>query len=181
MITPKKIHISSPADWPATLRRAKQGLMDLTMKVLGPQDEAAVEALERGLLAARPGDEFEKEMSTWKAPWRKEALAHYLPQGWSFGIWDVEGRLLGYSLGQPLLFFQGFTQALWVEHMSARDESVYEKLIEISYRWARDKHLQRVLFPAGLVPASAVKIWDLKPLREDLLQLKSSKYGSTDE
>ncbi len=150
--------------------------MDVSMKVLGIQNEAEIDAFERKLLSQQPGDEFEKEMTTWKARWRKEALAHYLQLGWSFGIWNAEGVLIGYSLGQPLLFFQGFTQALWVDHITAETPEVFEKLIEISYRWARDKHLQRVLFSAGQIPIEIAGKASLQPLSEDILQLKTSKY-----
>jgi hypothetical protein len=146
------------------------------MKVLGPQNEAEIESFEREKLKALPGDDFEKEMTTWKARWRKEALAHYLNMGWSFGIWDNNQKLVGYSLGQPLLFFQGFTQALWIEHISSHTPEVHEKLVEISYKWARDKHLQRVVFGKDSTSPELQEKFSMKSLTEDILQVKTSKY-----
>lgn len=88
--------------------------------------------------------DFEQEMKSWSAPWRKEALEHYLPQGWSFVI--REGKeLSGYILCQPFLFFHGWTQSLWVEHVSAKNEDVGRELLELAYKWSRDKHLQKVI------------------------------------
>lgn len=145
----------------------------MEMKVLGLQDLPQVEAFERRRLEADPRDAVEKELDSWKARWRKESLDHYLSLGWSFGIWN-EGELKAYLLGQPLLFFQGYTQALWVEYMSFSDAKLGEQLIDIVYRWSRDKHLQRVLFSSESVPQSLVG--NLSLIDEGIFELKTSKY-----
>ena len=95
------------------------------------------------------GSDFEKEMSSWHARWRREALEHYLPLGWSFVKRDA-GQVVAYILCQPLLFFEGWTQSLWIEHVSAHDPQDGVEMIEIAYRWARDKHLQKVFFNTQL-------------------------------
>lgn len=99
------------------------------------------------------GNDFEKEMSTWHARWRRESLEHYLPQGWSFVKRDSKEngkKIRAYILCQPLLFFEGWTQSLWVEHVSALSTPEGVEMIEIAYRWARDKHLQKVFFNTQL-------------------------------
>ena len=57
------------------------------------------------------GEGIEKEMLSWHAPWRREALSHYLPQGWSF-VKKKDGKIIGYVMAQPILFFQGWTFVL---------------------------------------------------------------------
>lgn len=97
-----------------------------------------------------PGsDGIEKEMLSWHAKWRREALNHYLPQGWSF-IKKNNGKISGYVLCQPILFFQGWTQTLWIEHVAAIDQKNGLEMLEIAYRWAKDKHLQKVFFKQEL-------------------------------
>lgn len=91
------------------------------------------------------GEGLEKEMKSWHAPWRREALEHYSSLGWSF-VMRSDGKLKGYVLAQPLLFFKGWTQSLWVEHISASDPKLATYLFEIVYRWSRDKHFQKVYF-----------------------------------
>ncbi len=103
--------------------------------------------------AQQVGSDFEKEMSSWHARWRRESLEHYLPQGWSFvkrESKDVGGKIRAYILCQPLLFFEGWTQSLWIEHVSALTNTDGAEMIEIAYRWARDKHLQKVFFNTQL-------------------------------
>lgn len=91
------------------------------------------------------GEGIEKEMQAWHALWRREALEHYAPLGWSFVMREA-GKLKGYVLAQPILFLNGWTQTLWVEHIGAENEDLATYLFEIVYRWARDKHFQKVYF-----------------------------------
>lgn len=101
------------------------------------------------------GEGLEKEMQAWHAPWRKEALEHYLPKGWSFVI-RFEGAIQGYILCQPVLFFKGWTQTLWIEHVAAKKESIAKELLEIAYKWSRDKHLQKVFYSKNLPYADQI-------------------------
>ncbi len=52
---------------------------------------------------------------------------------------------MGYILGQPLLFFNNWTQSLWVEYVSYESENIAESLMDVSIRWAKTKHLQKVI------------------------------------
>jgi hypothetical protein len=88
--------------------------------------------------------EIEREMASWDTSWREESLQHYSQLGWSF-ILEQEGRLQGYILAQPLLFFNKWTQSLWVEHMNFVEDPHGEMLIDTVVRWAKTKHLQKVI------------------------------------
>lgn len=120
-----------------------------------------------------PGEGIEKEMSSWHMPWRREALEHYLPLGWSF-IKKNGDKLQGYILCQPVLFFNSWTQTLWIEHVGAVDEETGREMIEIAYRWARDKHLQKVFLRREL---PYIDMIDFAPLVEEgaLYSLKTTK------
>jgi predicted N-acetyltransferase YhbS len=112
--------------------------------VLKAADQDTILAFERARAELSILDPMERELQSWKARWRPEQLTHYLALGWSFGAWD-EGRLIGYVLTQPFLFFRGLTQTLWVEHLSYTSPEIGEALIESVCKWARDKHFQTVL------------------------------------
>ncbi len=88
-------------------------------------------------------DEAIRMFLSWKAPWRKESLEHYLPKGWCFAIREKE-VLVGYFLAQPLLFFRQMTQSLWIEHLSFNDPAVGDHLLELAFKTAREKHIQSV-------------------------------------
>ncbi len=112
----------------------------INAKILRVRDLEAVISFEKDLLIQNIEDEMEREFSSWEAPWRMEALEHYLPLGWSFALWEgeeAESPLMGYFLGQPLLFFKGLTQSLWVEHMQARTPDIKNELIDIAYKVRR--------------------------------------------
>lgn len=119
--------------------------MELSYRVLDISEIDHVVALEQKLLAALKIAEHDAMVMSWHAPWRRESLEHYLPKGWCFGAWRGP-ELVGYFLAQPLIFFRGFTQTLWVEHLTAADESLKLELIDLARRYGRDKHLQSVLF-----------------------------------
>ncbi len=105
-------------------------------------------------------DDTERMMKIWDSRFRKEALEHYLKLGWSFVAEDDNQRIQGYFLGQPLLFFEGNTQTLWVEHIQASQENIAADLVEISYKLSREKHFQKVI-----LPQSAFSILDLKDIK----------------
>lgn len=92
-------------------------------------------------------DEMDLMMKVWESRFRKESLEHYLKLGWSFVGHDSQTqKLTGFFLGQPFLFFLGQTQTLWVECLVAKDPVIESQLIEITYKLARDKHFQRVIY-----------------------------------
>lgn len=115
-------------------------------KVMTAEDIDDVLAFEMNKL---PGEGLEKEMQAWHALWRREALEHYAPLGWSFVMRD-KGQVQGYVLAQPLLFFKGWTQSLWIEHIGSNTEALATFLFDIIYRWGRDKHFQKVYFHESL-------------------------------
>ncbi len=127
-------------------------LLEFKIDVLLETHLSELEAFEKEILRSKCDqgiyvNAMEAEISSWSSPSRQESLESYLPKGWSFSVRDLkENKLLGYFLGQPLLFFQKQTQVLWIEHMMALSEAVYDCLIEVAYRQAREKHLQRVYF-----------------------------------
>lgn len=102
-----------------------------------------------------PGD-MEAMLQSWHAKWRKESLEHHFTAGWSFlardkdreSAFSSEGELVGYFIAQPLLFFDGQTQSLWVEHFQFSTLQARDELCDLAYRLAREKHFQRVYFPA---------------------------------
>jgi hypothetical protein len=121
---------------------------NLDLKILRAEDIETVLAFEKQRLALETGDEMEREFAAWSAPWRPEALNHYLKNGWSLGAFAGAGdgqTLAGYLLAQPLLFFRGLTQTLWVERVAYESPNIGEALIEASWRWAKDKHLQKMI------------------------------------
>jgi hypothetical protein len=148
----------------------------MEMIVLRSNDEEAILSFEMKRLDADDSlDVMEKQLKSWHAKWRKESLEHYLNIGWSFAIWDSPNKLnlLGYVLCQPLLFFRGMTQTLWVEHLSAANDEVSEKLGEIIYRWSRDKHLQQIVLPKEYQPV--VKSYSSVAMDGELISVNTSK------
>lgn len=87
---------------------------------------------------------IEAEMLSWQEPWRKESLEHYAKLGWSF-ICVKDSEILGYILGQPFLFFNNWTQSLWIESLCFVNQDVGFELMDVAIRWAKTKHLQKVL------------------------------------
>lgn len=119
---------------------------------------------------------MEHEMSSWTAPWRQEALNHYLPQGWSFGAFEG-GELKAYVLGQPFLFYRGLTQTLWIEHVSYSEAKSALAVLDVAHRWARDKHLQCVLLENGENLLPLLKDWPAaKEQSVQLIQAKSARF-----
>jgi hypothetical protein len=122
--------------------------MTFDIRILQPSDLDAILQFERARLKAASGDSemgsIENDMVEWHAPWRREALEHYLPQGWSFSLW-AGSELQGYYIGQPQLFTRGLTQTLWVEHISAANQSQIDQLIELAYKLSREKHFQKLV------------------------------------
>lgn len=118
----------------------------LEVKILQITDLDQIQAFERAIIAESGQDPVEAEMESWTAPWRSESLQHYIPQGWSFAAFNSEGKVEGYLIAQPILFFQRQTQTVWVEHLNSRSGEVSKILAEVIWRWCRDKHMQKLIF-----------------------------------
>lgn len=95
-------------------------------------------------------------IKNWSSSWRPESLNYYLNLGWSMGYFE-DKNLKGYILAQPLLFFKGQTQSLWLEELRVQNiervlqdeigQTLFEALVKIS----KEKHLQQVLFHKSLI------------------------------
>jgi len=147
--------------------------MSLDLQVLQVSDLEEILDFENTKLAKEIPDETERRFHGWQARWRRESLEHYLRLGWSFAIRE-EGELLGYFLAQPLLFLDGQTQSLWVEHLQYLNLQARDTLCDLAVRTSREKHLQRVYFPTvhNLAPAVA-------PFRPENWQPQTSVVKTT--
>lgn len=125
----------------------------LNFRALSLEELSSIQDLEKAHLG-KTLNEIDLSMREWHAPWRKESLEYYLPKGWCAGAW-LNDALRAYFLGQPLLFWNGETQSLWIEHVFASSEQELKAILDISIRYARDKHLQRVVYSS--VVASSFK------------------------
>lgn len=119
-------------------------------------------------------DEMELMIQVWNSRFRKEALDHYLKNGWSF-VATQENKIAGYFLGQPFLFFEGQTQTLWVDDFQSLDLEVESQLVEIAYKLARDKHLQRVILPKKALNLKFEKPLPFQKWSDDYVWLKTTK------
>lgn len=117
--------------------------LGLTPRVLDVSEIDEVLAYEQARMSK--SNDPEAMIKSWNAPWRKESLDHYVPKGWCFAVRDRNQKLAAYFLAQPLLFYNGLTQTLWVEYFSYEDPQVLPILVELARRYARDKHLQKVV------------------------------------
>jgi hypothetical protein len=129
--------------------------MNLFCRVIQVQDLNEILDFENKKLQESIPDEMARTLHSWNVRWRKEALEHYLASGWSFLARDPdklsefsdEGLLVGYFIAQPLLFLDGQTQSLWVEHLQYASLQARDELCELAYRLSREKHFQKVYFP----------------------------------
>jgi hypothetical protein len=145
------------------------------IRILQLSDTDAILKFERHALEMTEPDAMEREMREWHAPWRKESLEHYLPQGWSFA--DFSGdQLVGYFLAQPQLFTGTMTQTLWVEHFHATNEQVQAALFDVAYRTCREKHFQKLILREE--ESHSLKASDLRltALEDKLLEIKTAKF-----
>ncbi len=120
------------------------------LKVLRLDDKPKIIAFEKNKEAE--SDDPLSFMLNWSAPWRDESLDHYLNLGWSMAhTLEANKDIKGYILAQPVLFFGGHTQSLWIESIRANSEIVFRTLLDAVTRVAKEKHLQQVFFHQSLV------------------------------
>ncbi len=113
------------------------------LRALRPEDKLLVQAFE--LKSSEVANNPLAFMDNWSAPWREESLDFYLNLGWSMGHFEQDA-VKGYILVQPMLFFKGHTQSLWVETIRTNSELIFATLLEAVVRIAKEKHLQQVFF-----------------------------------
>lgn len=157
--------------------------MSLYCRIIQSHDLPEILDYEQKKLASSVPDETERTLQSWNARWRKEALEHYLPLGWSFLARDreipssesEEGTLVGYFIAQPFLFMEGQTQCLWVEHLSYSSLQARDELCDLAYRLSREKHFQRVLFPNIAGVANSVATLKASAWQPSVLDVKTTK------
>ena len=121
-------------------------------------------------------DESDRMIAGWNSKFRVEALNHYIPLGWSFLARDTETQqLVGYFIAQPLLFLDGQTQSLWVEHVQYASLQARDELCELAYKLGREKHLQRVYFPNDNGVPNSVKSFKCEAWAPGTLSVKTTK------
>jgi hypothetical protein len=127
-------------------------------------------------LKLRYPNEMECMIKVWESRFRKESLEHYLKLGWSFiAETKINQHLQGYFIGQPLLFFEGQTQTLWVEDILAETEEIESDLVEIAYKLSKDKHFQKVFFSSRHSPNCEKKNIKFNDYSEKLIWCKTTK------
>lgn len=157
--------------------------MSLYCRVALVSDISEIIDFEKKKLADTIPDEMEREMAAWNSRWREESLNHYLPLGWSFLIRDQmqasefskEGLLVGYFIAQPLLFFDGQTQSLWVEHIQFSSLEARDGLCDLAYRMSREKHFQKVLYPNSNAILNSIKQMKASPWEPPTYEVKTTK------
>lgn len=143
-------------------------------------------AYENNKLIEQQLPEIEQSLVRWNSRWRQESLEHYLKTGWCFLIRDRElanptsgdGALLGYFLAQPLLFLDGQTQSLWIEHISFSNLATRDRLCEFAYRLSREKHFQKVYFPAQTNVLNSVNTFKATAWTPEVVQVQTTKVSS---
>ncbi len=157
--------------------------MSLYCRVIQLSDLPEITQFEQEKLFKSIVNENDRIFHTWSARWRPEALEHYIPLGWSFLARDTEitspdsseGALVGYFLAQPFLFMEGQTQCLWVEHLNYSSLQARDELCDLAYRFSREKHFQRVLFPNVPGIANSVATMKSEPWQPSVFSVKTTK------
>lgn len=150
--------------------------MSLICRVILTDDLQDILDLENKKLQDAYPDEMERMMAGWNSKFRVEALNHYIPMGWSFLARDADTDiLLGYFIAQPLLFLDGQTQSLWVEHVQYASLQARDELCELAYKLGREKHLQRVYFPNDNGVPNSVKTFKADTWQPGTLTVKTTK------
>lgn len=120
-------------------------------------------------------DEYERQMAVWSSAFRKEALEHYFKLGWSFVALNQKNEIQGFFLGQALLFFDHQTQTLWLEYLSGVNSEIETELVDIAYRLAKEKHLQRVLLSEAIQKMNLTKSFPFQKWERSVQFLKTTK------
>ncbi|MEK2643840.1 hypothetical protein [Bdellovibrio sp. BCCA] len=150
--------------------------MSLFCRVIQADDLQDILDLENKKLQESYPDEMERMMASWSSKFRVEALNHYIALGWSFLARDQESnKLMGYFIAQPLLFLDGQTQSLWVEHVQHCSLQARDELCELAYKLGREKHLQRVYFPNDNGIPNSVKSFKPETWQPGTLSVKTTK------
>jgi len=143
-------------------------LMENNCKVIELSDvETLLSYEDRRLSELFPNPE-ERMFHQWESRGRKEFLEHYASLGWSFKVEIEPDIILGYLLAQPILFFAGQPQTLWVESLQASSLEARDLLTDLAYRMAKEKHFQGVYYPSqqkifNSISVFKPEIWSEQP------------------
>lgn len=149
--------------------------MSLFCRIIQTQDLSQILEFETSKMQESYPDEMERMFAQWNSRSRKEAMEHYLPMGWSFLALDDDGKIAGYFLAQPLLFLDGQTQSLWVEHIQYNSLQARDELCELAYKLSREKHFQRVYFPSGNGVVNSVSAFKPETWAPSALMVRTTK------
>ncbi len=154
-----------------------EGIMaELAYQIATPAELEEILLFGEARLAAIEADVTARMFKSWHAPWRKESLEHYLKLGWSFVVRDKQsGELLGFFLGQALLFMRGHTQTLWIEALDAKTIEARQGLADVAIRLSREKHLQRVLFAETANIQDAIKSFPHALMQGSITEVATTK------
>ncbi len=120
-------------------------------------------------------ESMEIKMQIWDSAFRIESLEHHFKLGWSFVAVNSQNQIVGFFLGQALLFIDHQTQSLWIEYINAENDEILTELTEIAFKLAREKHFQRVLFSAHVKDLNLTKKFAFQPWNRESIFLKTTK------
>jgi len=149
--------------------------MSINYKIAQSDDLETIYNYAHNKLKNQISDEMELMMKVWESNFRKEALEHYLKLGWSFIAQNEKNEIVGFFLGQPLLFIDAQTQTLWMEMIEADDFKIQAELADIAIKLSRDKHLQRVILPKSVETLHFEKPYQFKHWSEKSIWVKTTK------
>ncbi len=152
--------------------------MSLFCRIMQTQDLEQILEFETNKMQEAFPDEMERMFAQWNSRARKEAMEHYIPMGWSFIAFDDEKKIVGYFLAQPLLFLDGQTQSLWVEHIQHVSLQARDELCDLAYKLSREKHFQRVYFPNVNGVSNSVSTFKPENWAAPVLMVKTTKAST---
>lgn len=106
-------------------------------------------------------DESEIMLASWSSRWRKEQIQFYIQAGWSYVIFH-NNNVVGYFLAQPLMFFEGLTQSLWIDQINFDSSEIAHELVLTAWRLCRDKNFQRLYLPQQNLEKIDLSAYSLK-------------------
>jgi hypothetical protein len=150
--------------------------MKLICSIIQPTEIEEIQQFESVLLNAKIPDEMERNLFSWSAPWRNESLEHYFKLGWSFLVRSSEDNtIVGYFLAQPLLFLDGQTQSLWIEHISCKSQLVEKELCDLAHRLCKEKHFQKIYFPKSKISIDSISHLKFESWSADRFEVKTTR------
>lgn len=157
--------------------------MSLFFRIATMDDLSEIQEFETKKLHETVTDPMEREIQSWNSKWRKESLEHYLPSGWCFlardplieSSFSKEGQLTAYFLAQPMLFIDGQTQSLWIEHVAFSSLQSRDQICELAYKLSKEKHFQRVYYPNSSIIQNSISHLKPQPFTQSAVYVNTTK------